>query len=335
MDSKTINKAIYKNKYQMHNIDCLMDNIAQTITQSSNEGEVLFSTIDIRYAYSQIPLDEDTAKQCNFNFIGGQTTGTYRFNNGFYGLMDKPGEFQKVIDKTLYNPTNTFSFLDNIIIVNGGNLQNHKEKLFKCLDRLNEENLAINFNKCHFAKGKVTWLGYEIDQKGIKPIVSKTQAILNLKPPTSHKQLKSFLGTVHHLTKFIPNLAPLCREFRNLLQKYTKYVWTNHHQTKFENIKKCIRNLTENTHYDTKRKTRVKTDASRSDLGAVLEQETCDGWETISSASRFLNKAEKKYSINELELLGVVWALEHFKPYLLVHHFTVQTDHRALLSILR
>ena len=56
MDSKTINKAIHKNKNQMHNIDCLMDNIAQTITQSSGEGQVLFSTIDLRYAYSQLPL---------------------------------------------------------------------------------------------------------------------------------------------------------------------------------------------------------------------------------------------------------------------------------------
>ena len=248
MDSKTINNAIHKNKYQMHNIDCLMDNIAQTITQTSDEGEVLFSTIDLRYAYSQIPLDEDTAKQCNFNIKGGQATGTYRFNNGFYGLTDMPAEFQKVIDKTLYNLTNTFSFLDDIITVTGGGLQNHKEKLFKCLDRLNEENLAINLNKCHFAKNKITWLGYEIDQKGIKPIVSKTQAILNFKLPTSHKQLKSFLGSVHHLMKFIPNLAPLCRELRNLLQKDTKFLWTNHHQTKLENIKECIRNLTENTH---------------------------------------------------------------------------------------
>ena len=62
-----------------------------------------------------------------------------------------PAEFQKAIDKTLYNLTNTFSFLDDIIIVTGGGLENHK-KLFKCLDRLNEENRAINLNKCHFAK---------------------------------------------------------------------------------------------------------------------------------------------------------------------------------------
>ena len=175
----------------MHNIDCLMDSIAQAITQSSDEVEVLFSTIDLCYAYSRLPLDAETAKQCNFNIIGGQATGTYRFNNGFYGLTDMPAELQKAIDKTLYNLSNTFSLLDDIIIVTGVGLINHKEKLFKFLDRLKEENIATNLNKCHFAKNKITWLGYEIDQKGIKPIVSKIQAILNLKPPTSHKQLKS------------------------------------------------------------------------------------------------------------------------------------------------
>ena len=152
MDAKTINKAIHKNKYQMHNIDCLMDSIAQTITQSSSEGDVLFSIIDLRYSYSQLPLDKDTAKHCNFNIIGGQATGTYRFNTGFYGLTDMPAEFQKAIDITLSNLTNTFSFLDDIIIVTGGGIQNHREKLFKCLDSLDEENLAINIDKCHFAK---------------------------------------------------------------------------------------------------------------------------------------------------------------------------------------
>ena len=42
MDSKVINKAIHINKYQMQNIDCLMDNIAQSISESSHESEVLF-----------------------------------------------------------------------------------------------------------------------------------------------------------------------------------------------------------------------------------------------------------------------------------------------------
>ena len=84
--------------------------------------------------------------------------------------------------------------------------------------------------------------------------------------------------------------------------------------------------------------TRVKTDASRSSLGAVLEQETCNGLDTKSYAppkNLEENKAEENYSINELELLRVVWSLEHFKHCLLEHQFTVQADHRLLLSILK
>ena len=76
MDSRIINKAIHKNKYQMQNIDRLMDNIARSISELSQEGEVFFSTIELRYAYSQLPLNEAAAKQCNFNIRGGQATGT-------------------------------------------------------------------------------------------------------------------------------------------------------------------------------------------------------------------------------------------------------------------
>ena len=187
MDSKTINQAIHKNKYQMKNIKCPKDSIAQSIRQSSHKGDLWFSTIDLRYAYSQLPLDEDTAKQCNFSIIGGQATGTYRFNTGAYGLSHD-------LEKTLLNLTNTFSFLEDIIIVTGWGIENHKDKLYKCLDRLNEENLARRIYKCHFAKTNFTCLGYEIKSRCTKTISSKTQAILNLKPPMTHKQLQSCLG---------------------------------------------------------------------------------------------------------------------------------------------
>ena len=48
--------------------------------------------------------------------------------------------------------------------------------------------------------------------------------------------------------------------------------------------------------------------------------------------SKFLNSVEQRYSTNELELLAVVWALEHFKHYLQGTEFTLQTDHQALLT---
>ena len=70
-------------------------------------------------------------------------------------------------------------------------------------------------------------------------------------------------------------------------------------------------------------------------MGFALEQRTPNGWHTVAFASRFLNSNEDRYSINELELLGVVWSVEHFKYFLYGKPFTVITDHRALLSIMR
>ena len=81
--------------------------------------------------------------------------------------------------------------------------------------------------------------------------------------------------------------------------------------------------------------TRIKCDASRQIIGAALEQLDCDGWKTVAFASRFLNNNEERYSINELELLGVVWAIEYIKYYFFGKNFTVLTDHRALLSVLK
>ena len=51
-------------------------------------------------------------------------------------------------------------------------------------------------------------------------------------------------------------------------------------------------------------------------------------------ASRFLNPHESNYSTNKLEVLRVVWAVEHFKKYLCVTDFELITDHKALLSAL-
>ena len=99
--------------------------------------------------------------------------------------------------------------------------------------------------------------------------------------------------------------------------------------------KTVIANATENTHFNPTPETRIKCDASRQGLGAALEQLDCEGWKTVAFASRFLNSNKERYSINELELLGVVWAIEYFKYYLFGKTFTVLTDHRALLSVLK
>ena len=155
LDSKVLNKAIHKNKYQMPNIEMLIDTISQHLTDTQNGQQAYFTTLDLKYAYSQLKLHHDTAKHCNFNIICGESTGTYRFKTGFYGLTDMPEEFQKAMDYTLIGLQNTYCFLDDIIIVSTGTEADHLAYVHKCLKKLDDNNLRINLQKCHFAKSEI------------------------------------------------------------------------------------------------------------------------------------------------------------------------------------
>ena len=101
LDSKILNKSIHKNKYQMPNIDNLIDTIQQNLNTNDSQETAFFSTLDLKYAYSPLNLDPETAQHCNFNIISGEGTGTIRFITGFYGLTDMPAAFQKLMDYTL------------------------------------------------------------------------------------------------------------------------------------------------------------------------------------------------------------------------------------------
>lgn len=73
----------------------------------------------------------------------------------------------------------------------------------------------------------------------------------------------------------------------------------------------------------------LQTDASGLAVGAVL----CNGnMEPVAYASRPLNKAERKYSTIQRELVAI-WAIKYFRPYLYGRHFTILTDHKPLIYL--
>ena len=295
LDSKKNNKYIHKNKYQMPNIDLLLDNIAQVV-KSDKSNKTLITTLDLRYAYSQIPLDKTTQEQCNFSLIGGNATGTYQFQTGFYGLTDMSVEFQKAVDLTVTNCNITYTYLDDILIVTKGTLETHRQKLQTVLTKLDEENLAISLDKCKFAYKQVEWLGYTINSEGTKPLIKKTEAIKKLSPPKTFKQLKSFMGSIRHLTRYIPNLAQTAAALRPLLKNAEKnrpINWLPEHNSAFKNILQLVAKITQNKHLET------CIVCDNTGLGVALEQHSTEGWVAIAYASRFLNSLEVKYSVNE------------------------------------
>ena len=164
LDPRPLNQSIAIDKYQMPNLDNLIDMIAEELEK--NEGEAWYSSVDMTYAYGQVPLHELTKKHCNFQIVGGKSTGKYRFTTEYYGLTVMPTEFQKLMDLTLASINSVFVYIDDILIVTKGTKQEHVNKVKKVMRVLDDATLQLKAGKCIIAQESIEWLGYKLSRTG-------------------------------------------------------------------------------------------------------------------------------------------------------------------------
>ena len=171
-------------------------------------------------------------------------------------------------------------------------------------------------------------MGHVISDKGVLPDENKIKSIKNFPIPKSVKELKSFLGLSGYYRKFIKGYSQIAQPLFNLLKTDAKYIWETNQDKAFENLKSILVNKPILQYPDFKKTFIVTCDAvlSQGKIGTDLP---------ISFASRTLNKAEKNYSATEKEMLAIVWAIKHFRPYLFGRKFIVVTDHKPLIWLFR
>jgi hypothetical protein len=117
-------------------------------------------------------------------------------------------------------------------------------------------------------------------------------------------------------------LAPLTK----LCSKNVKFVWTDEQQKAFDTMKKIISREALLSYPDFSKPFDIYTDASHTQLGAVL----CQDDKPIAFYSRKLNGAQTRYTTTERELLAIVETLKEFRNILLGHEIRVYTDHKNL-----
>ncbi len=105
------------------------------------------------------------------------------------------------------------AYIDNLLVITRGTLEDHLDKLREVLRRLRDAGLKINAVKSSFYTHEIEYLGYILTREGIKPQPKKVQAILALNPPNNVKELWHFLGMVQYYRvvweKHSEMLAPL------------------------------------------------------------------------------------------------------------------------------
>ncbi len=105
------------------------------------------------------------------------------------------------------------AYIDDLLCITRGSLEDHLDKLEEVLKRLRNTGLKVNTAESFFCTHEIKYLGYMLTRGGIKPQIKKVQAILVIKPPNNVKELRHFLGMVQYYrdmwAKRSEMLAPL------------------------------------------------------------------------------------------------------------------------------
>lgn len=318
VDYRRLNEITTDDKYPLPNINDLFDMLGKSM---------YFTTLDLASGYHQIEVEPDDKSKTAFS----TPFGHFEFHRMPFGLKTAPATFQRAMDNVLrgLQGIHCLVYLDDVIIFSKS-LPEHVEKLKAVFERFRQTNLKIQLDKSHFLRKEVLYLGHTITSEGLKPNNDKIDAVLKYPIPQTTTDIKSFLGLIGYYRKFIKDFAKITRPLTACLKKGKKIVLNEEYVNSFETCKKLLTNAPLLQFPDFDKPFVLTTDASNFAIGAVLSQGTIGSDKPVAYASRTLSDTESRYSTIEKELLAVIWAVKHFRPYLYGKKFTIYTDHRPL-----
>jgi hypothetical protein len=320
VDYRGLNRITVKNKYPLPRIDELFDQL---------KGARVFSKLDLMSGYHQIRIKAGHERATAFR----TRYGHFEFRVLPFGLTNAPATFMRLMNE-IFGPLLdkcVIVFLDDILVFSA-NPEEHKQHLREVLAILRKHKLYAKLSKCEFFLSSVAFLGHIISAEGIKPDPSKVQAILDWPTPTSTEVVRSFHGLAAYYRKFISGFSRIAAPLTALTGQ-TRFEWTPHAQTAFDNLKTAITTAPVLQPFDDAPgvHTRITTDASGVAVGAELAQSHDNGrtWHPVAFESRKLSPAEQRYPVQEHELLAIINALKCWRHYLEGRRFTA-TDHQSL-----
>ena len=258
----TVNRETVTETYPLTRVEDLLASLG---------GGTAFSKLDLKHAYQQVVLDDDSKQLVTINTL----KGLYRVNRLPFGVASSPALFQRIMENILQGIPNVLVYIDDILVT-GKSISEHLSNLGAVLKRLEAAGVKLKRDKCSFLLPSVEFLGHHISAKGIQPTEQKIEAIRNAPEPKDITQLKSFLGAVNYYGKFLPDLSTVLAPLYQLLQKNTKWSWGRSQSMAVESVKELLTSDRVLVHYDPSRELVLACDASPYGVGAVLSHKYPD-----------------------------------------------------------
>jgi hypothetical protein len=322
VDYRNANELIKSDKFPLPRIDDLLSYLNNTS---------IFTTLDCFSGFFQIPVAKKYIQKTAFVC----SEGLFEFLVTPFGLKTSANVFQRCMSLCLagliYN--SCLVYVDDIVVMANG-VKDLLQRMQKVFERFRRHNIRLKPGKCKFGYFEIEILGHTISKNGISPNKRNIIAIIRFPRPVDVSAVKSFVATASFYRKFIYNFATIAELLTRLTKRSVEFKWREEQEKSFNKVKETLVAYPVLAHFCDERCTELRVDASNVGLGAVLAQADENGeFKPCGYASRRLTDAESKYSTTEKELLGVVWGIIYFRPYLWGRKYTVVTDHHALCML--
>ena len=312
---------------------------------SKLKGSKVFSKIDLRSAFWNLAIHPNSIKKtCTLSPWGG----AFVFKRLPFGLKNGPGTWMKFLHHVLRGVDNVFCYLDDLLVYNDSE-EAHQKTLDEIFNRLEENGLTLALDKCQFSQESVEYLGFQVTTTGLVPLPKKVDAVYNIPPPTTQKELLAFLGALNY---FRPNLSGLNKagKYHNtasLLQplysaattnipskKHFQQIWDNSPILKesFLDAKKLLINATKLGYQDPNLPLELYCDASEHSIGSVLMQVQGNKRVPLGYFSKHLPLEKTHWAVYRKELEAAKQGLRYFIEEIYGRHLVIYSDHMPLVK---
>jgi hypothetical protein len=211
IDYRKLNSHTRKDHFPLPFIDQILEHLA---------GQSYYCFLDGYSGYNQVAVDPQDQEMTTFTY----PFGTFAYRRMPFGLCNAPATFQRCMMSIFSDMVEKFLevFMDDFSVF-GSSFDNCLHNLSLVLKRCKETNLILSWEKSHFMVQEGIVLGHIVSKRGIEVDRAKVELIENLPPPTSVKQIRSFLGHAGFYRRFIKDFSKISRPLCSLLAKDTPF----------------------------------------------------------------------------------------------------------------
>ena len=224
VDFRNLNKACPKDEFLLPNIDLLVDLAARSS---------MFSFMDGYSGYNQIRMATKDAEKTTFK----TPIGNFCYTVMPFGLKNAEATYQRTMTAIFHDMMHEEmeDYVDDIV-VKSKTRTGHFQVLEQVFKRCRKYKLRMNPMKCAFGVSAGKFLGFMVHHRGISVDPAKATAIATMKRSTTVRELKSFLGRVSYIRRFVPGLASTTMGVSKLLKKGIEFTWGRKQREAFQRI---------------------------------------------------------------------------------------------------